>query len=124
SLLTQMRSEVSALQESIDTKIAAIDTSGGGTAESAPGSGFVLVTLAKGQSVSLSLGGEALLRVGTATCVADSAPGLIDMTDASSIAGGAALVKNHLYLATIENRAVFATADTVKLLVRGDYAVS
>ncbi len=125
ALLTQMRAEVSELQKSVDAKIAAIDSSGsGGAAASAPGSGFVLVTLARGQSVSLALGGEALLRVGSAVCVADSAPGLVDLTDASSIAGGAALVKNHLYLATIENRAVRAAADTVKLLVRGNYTVS
>ena len=124
SLLTQMRAEASDLQKNIDKKIAAIGTADGGSTETQPGSGFALVTLAKGQSVSLALGGEALLRVGTATCVADSAPGLVDMTDASSIAGGAALVKNHLYLATIENRAVRAAADSVKILVRGDYTVS
>ena len=64
-----------------------------------------------------------MLRVGTASCVASSAPGLIDETDAVTLAGGKALVQNHLYMMTVEGRGVRATAATVKLLVRGGYTV-
>ena len=37
---------------------------------------------------------------------------------------GGALTANHLYMATIADRTVQATAATVKLLVRGEYTVS
>ena len=97
----------------------------GGTASGASTSAnFVLVTLSGGQTLTGSVGCEVLLRVGTATCVAASAPGLIDETTGSPLAGGSALVQNHLYMMTVENRGVRATASTVKLLVRGGYTVS
>ena len=86
--------------------------------------GFVLVTMKKGETLKGSVGTEVMLRVGTATCTASSAPGLIDTTSAGSIDNGAALSKNHLYMMTIEERGVKATAATVKVLVRGTYTVA
>lgn len=84
---------------------------------------FTVVTLSKGQVLTGKIGCEVMLRVGTATCVTDEAPGLIDCTDASILNHGKSLVKNHLYMVTIETRGVKATADTVKVLVRGEYTV-
>ena len=98
--------------------------SGGTASGSASSANFVLVTLSSGQTLTGSVGCEVLLRVGTATCVASSAPGLIDETTGSTLAGGSALAQNHLYMMTVENRGVKATAATVKLLVRGGYTVS
>ncbi len=86
--------------------------------------GFVLVTMKKGETLKGTVGTEVMLRVGTATCTASSAPGLIDTTSAGSIDNGAALSKNHLYMMTIEERGVKATAATVKVLVRGTYTVA
>ena len=40
------------------------------------------------------------------------------------LAGGAALVQNHLYMMTVEGRGVKATAATTKLLVRGSYTIA
>ena len=65
-----------------------------------------------------------MLRVGTATCVASGAPGLVDSTGGTTLANGNALVTNHLYLVTVATRGVTATADTVKLLVRGSYTIA
>ena len=96
----------------------------GGTGSAGPSAGFTVVDLDKGKSLTLSAGSEALLRGGTAVCGASSAPGLIDETDAGSIDNGGALVKNHLYLATVDGRTVKATSDGVKLLVRGAYAAA
>ena len=97
----------------------------GGTASGAASSAnFVLVTLSGGQTLTGSVGCEVLLRVGTATCVASSAPGLIDETTGTTLSGGSALVQNHLYMMTVENRGVKATAATVKLLVRGGYTIA
>ena len=104
----------------IDRKIA---KEGGGSVSTAAGASFTLVTLNQGQTLLLDLGSEVLLRVGTANCVAASTPGLIDVTGAGSINNGAALVKNHLYMATIEERGLLATAATVKVMVRGGYVV-
>ena len=86
--------------------------------------GFVLVTMSRGQTLMGDVGTEVLLRVGTASCKASSAPGLIDTTDASTLNHGASLVKNHLYMMTIEDRGVTATAATVKVLVRGSYTLA
>ncbi|KAF5058232.1 hypothetical protein DSECCO2_348700 [anaerobic digester metagenome] len=95
-----------------------------GTASGASGTSFTVVDLSKGQSLSLSVGGEVMLRVGSAACGATSAPGLIDETTAGSVDNGGALVKNHLYMSTIDGRTVKATSDGVKLLVRGSYSLN
>lgn len=86
--------------------------------------GFVLVTMSSGQTLKGEVGTEVMLRVGTAVCTASSTPGLIDATSAGTLNNGAALEKNHLYMMTIEDRGVKATASTVKVLVRGSYTVA
>jgi len=84
---------------------------------------FTVVTMSSGQTLYGAIGCEVMLRVGTASCVSPSSPGLIDETDASILEHGAALVKNHLYMMTISERGVKATAATTKVLVRGTYEV-
>ncbi len=84
---------------------------------------FVLVTLEKGQTLTGFTGCEVLLRVGTATCVASSSPGLVDTTSGKTLSGGGALEANHLYMATVDGRGLKATAATVKVLVRGLYVI-
>ncbi len=76
---------------------------------------FTVVTLSSGQILTGEIGCEVMLRVGSAVCVAPSAPGLIDETTAGTLNNGGALAQNHLYMMTIENRAVRATAATTKL---------
>ena len=118
--LTQRNAQ---LTTEIDAKIAdvagSVSGEDGGTAQT-----FAVVTLTKGQILTGELGCEVMLRVGTAVCVADSNPGLVDETGGGTLAGGKELVKNHLYMMTIEGRGVKATADTVKLMVRGTYTVA
>lgn len=115
----------------VDEKIAARNAQlGQQTGGQAPGAGtstaasFTVVTLSNGQSLTGGIGCEVMLRVGSAVCIAPSAPGLIDETTAGTLGGGGALVQNHLYMMTIENRAVQATAATTKLLVRGTYTIA
>ncbi|WP_294855558.1 hypothetical protein [uncultured Oscillibacter sp.] len=88
------------------------------------GTSFTVVDLSKGGSLNLSVGAEVLLRAGTASCGAASSPGLVDETTAEVLENGGVLVKNHLYMATVEGRTVKAGSDGVKLLVRGTYSVS
>ena len=64
-----------------------------------------------------------MLRIGSASCVSPSSPGLIDETTAVSLNNGGSLSANHLYMMTIEGRGVKAGSDTAKLLVRGTYTI-
>lgn len=86
-------------------------------------SAFSVVTLTKGQVLTGDVGCEVMLRVGSAVCVSSGSTGLIDVTGGSTLADGKALEKNHLYMVTISTRGVKATADTVKVLVRGPYTI-
>lgn len=90
----------------------------GGTAS------FTVVTLNEGQALTGGVGCEVMLRVGSAVCVAPSDPGLIDETAGTTLANGASLAQNHLYMMTIDGRGVRAAAGTVKVLARGSYTVS
>ena len=74
-------------------------------------------------AVTAGIGCEIMLRVGSAVCFTDTAPGFIDMTDGGTLENGQALVKNHLYMATIEGRG-FTAQNAVKVLVRGSYTIS
>ena len=106
------------IMDRVDEKIAQRD------AQSGTASGFAVETLSSGQTLVGDIGCEVMLRVGSAVCVASSAPGLIDETTAGTLNNGGALVQNHLYMMTIEDRGVRATAETTKLLVRGGYTVA
>ena len=85
---------------------------------------FAVVTLNEGQTLTGGIGCEVMLRVGGAVCVSPSDPGLIDETTAATLANGAALAQNHLYMMTIEGRGVRATAATTKVMARGSYTVA
>ena len=120
ALLTQRDARLTA---EVDAKIAAAATNQKETPAGITNRTFAVVTMSKGQTLVGDIGCEVMLRVGTATCVSPSNPGLIDQTDAATLNNGGELVKNHLYMMTIEDRGVKATASTVKLLVRGTYTV-
>ncbi|MBQ9459680.1 MAG: hypothetical protein IJU66_07075 [Oscillospiraceae bacterium] len=107
-----------AAQVAADTKALAEKYGDGDASET-----FAVVTLSNGQTLLGELGCEVMLRVGTASCVASTTPGLVDETGGTTIDNGAALAANHLYMMTISDRGVRATAATVKLLVRGGYTV-
>lgn len=111
----------------VDQKIAArnsqlLQQSGGtGSVSSAE---FTVVTLSKGQTLTGGIGCEVMLRIGSASCVSPSNPGLIDETTAAALNNGGTLAVNHLYMMTIEGRGVKAGAATTKLLVRGTYTIA
>ena len=115
TLLDLVDEKIEERNESLSGKL------GGSSDETAT---FTVVTLSNGQTLTGEIGCEVMLRVGTAVCVAASNPGLIDETAASTLGNGQALATNHMYMMTIEDRGVLATADTVKLLVRGEYSIA
>ena len=83
---------------------------------------YKVVTLRKGQVLSLDIGCEVMLRIGSAVCVSPSSPGLIDVTGGATLDDGKDLVTNHLYMATITGRSIKATVSNTKVLVRGSYS--
>ena len=115
------------IMQRVDQKIAQrngqLNQQGIATGGSASAS-FTVVTLSEGQTLTGSTGCEVMLRIGSAVCVSPSDPGLIDETNAATLANGGALVQNHLYMMTIDGRGVRATAGTTKVLARGSYSVA
>lgn len=95
----------------------------GGQTGSGGSASYTLVSMSGGQVMSLGVGCEVLLRIGTVTVRADSAPALIDLSGGGTINTGASLTRNHLYMSTIPDRTLTASGD-VKLLVRGSYSVA
>ncbi|MCI2056079.1 MAG: hypothetical protein LKJ86_02930 [Oscillibacter sp.] len=118
TILTKVDSKITTRNADLIAKI------GSGTGSTSAGTTFTVVTLKSGQTLTGEIGCEVMLRVGTATCVAASSPGLIDETTGAALAGGKALTQNHLYMMTVENRGVKATAATVKVLARGTYSIA
>lgn len=94
-----------------------------GSSGGASSSVFSVVTVKAGQQLLGSTGCELLLRSGSATCVAASAPGLVDSTEGATLASGGAVQPNHLYLITADGRGLKATADAT-VMVRGSYTIS
>ena len=122
---------LAAVQKRIDEAVAGRNASltayidgklgnGGGSAGTV--SSFAVVTIA-GKTLTGDIGCEVMLRVGSATCVSPSSPGLIDETAGGILENGKALTTNHLYMMTIEGRGVKAGASAVKVLVRGNYTI-
>lgn len=122
---TFLNTVLTRVDEKIALRNSQLSLQGGGsfTGGSASAS-FTVVTLSEGQTLTGDIGCEVMLRVGGAVCVSPSSPGLIDETSGGTLQNGGALNQNHLYMMTIENRGVRASAATVKLLVRGSYTVS
>ena len=112
------------LEQSLKALIDQYAQGGGQTGTPSSGSAsYVLVSMTNGQVMSLGVGCEVLLRVGSATVQANTSPALIDLSTGGTINSGTSLTKNHLYMATIADRTLTASANDVKLLVRGSWSV-
>jgi len=115
------------MTKKFDDRLAALESQmkpggGGGQAATNTADRFHVVTLNRGQTLACSVGAEIMLRIGTANGVG-TAPALVNYTSGAALASGAALTANHMYLVTIEGNGVRATADTVRVLVRGNYKI-
>ena len=109
------------LQQQLAAQISQYLQQGGGA--SGGSASYTLVSMTSGQTMSLGVGCELLPRIGTVTVKANTAPALIDLTTGGTVDSGAALTRNHLYMATIADRTLTAVGD-VKLLVRGSYSIA
>lgn len=124
-IVKQVEEKTSAKQRELQQQLAAqisqyLQQEGSASGGSAS---YTLVSMMGGQTMSLGVGCELLPRIGTVTVKANTAPALIDLTTGGTIDSGAALTRNHLYMATIADRTLTASGD-VKLLVRGNYTIA
>jgi len=128
-VLSDIKSAEQELTQKFDSQIKTLESqlqSGqGGSSAATPSNAsvFSVVTLRNGQSLTCSVGVEIMLRIGTANGFG-TAPALVNYTDGSTISSGAALTTNKMYLVTIEGNGIKATAETVRVLVRGNYRVT
>lgn len=114
------------LSKNLSDQIAAYQQQQTGSAGGNSGSaaGYTLITLTTGQTLSLDVGCEVLLRVGAATVrTNDSSAALVDVSAGNTVNNGASLTKNHLYMSTIAGRTLSPTSGTVKLLIRGGHKI-
>jgi len=124
--------EVKAIEQEMtkkfDARIAELEAqlqSGGGSGQPAQGDAekFHVVTLRRNQTLTCTAGAEIMLRIGTANGLG-SAPALVNYTSGGTLAAGSALTANHMYLVTIDGNGLKATADTVRVLIRGTYKIA
>lgn len=115
------------LTQEFDARIADLEerfqASQGSSASPGPADAFAVVTLRNGQSLTCSVGVEIMLRIGTANGFG-AAPALVNYTTGTTLSSGSALTINNMYLVTIEGNGIRATADTVRVLVRGSYTIT
>jgi len=128
AVMNDVRSAEQEMVRQFESRIAELEgriqTSGAGQATVGPADRFHVVTLSRDQTLTASVGTEIMLRIGTASAFGSSEPALVNYTTGSTLSAGSALTTNHMYLVTIEGNGVRATADTVRVLVRGVYTVS
>ena len=131
-ILDELKGDIAKAEQTItqkvDSQVAEINTrlssnQSGSAVQPTAADVFSVVTLTNGQKLTCSVGTEIMLRIGTAAGFGASAPALVNSTDGTTLSGGAALLTNNMYLITIEGNGVTATADTVRVLVRGNYTV-
>ena len=129
SVVTQVEEKAAARQSELSKSFTDQITQYRSDMEAITGTGsgsaaYTLVTLSAGQTMSLEVGCEVLLRIGSVTVTAPDSPALVDMSTGGTLSSGSALQTNHLYMATIADRTLTPTTGTVKLLVRGSYSVA
>ena len=112
----ELKDELDAAVKELEEKYT--NSSAGGTMST-----YSVVTIENGQKLTGAVGTEIMLRVGSAKVSAPASPGLIDTTTGGILENGEQLVKNHLYMVTIDGRSVVSTGHTL-VIVRGKYTIS
>lgn len=117
AILSQTEQKISDAQatyeKKLDQKIEAATKQESGSTTGA----YAVVELSAGQVFAPQIGGELMLRAGSATTTG----GLLDTTTGTPLDSGA-LTGNHLYMVTASSQSVKADS-SVTLLVRGAYTI-
>ena len=112
-----------------DERITALESyiqsgQGGTVAAPGPADAFTVVTLRRGQTLTCTAGAEIMLRIGTVNGFGAASPALVNTTAGTTLSAGSVLVTNNMYMVTIDGNGVTATADSVRVLVRGNYKIT
>jgi hypothetical protein len=119
--MSELDKSISTKADELTTAFNKLVTSGG---VSTTDSGFSVISLTSGQTLTCSVGTEIMLRIGSVSSAGSSSPRLIDETTGSSVtSSGTALTKNHMYMVTIQGNGITATS-SAKVLIRGSYTIS
>lgn len=117
----EVGSQVQPSDELVEAVAAAVLEQMGGTSGTEE-SGWTVLKLQSGKTLTAEVGCEILLRIGSAQCVASGTPGLIDLSTGGDLANGQNLSTNHLYIVTIQGRGIRASGDAT-ILINGDYTI-
>jgi len=127
AVMNDVRNAEQEMIRQFETRLAELESriqeSGAGQTAAGTADRFHVVTLSRNQTLSASVGTEIMLRIGTASA-SGSEPALVNYTTGETLSAGSGLTANHMYLITIEGNGIVATADTVRILVRGVYTIS
>ena len=118
-----VNTKASELKTELDDTITALESKYAAASTGIASSSYNVVTIPSGTTLTGKKGCEIMLRVGSAHCVAAASPGLVDSTNAEVLENGKALVKNHMYMVTIDGRGVKADGEAM-VIVRGDYSIA
>lgn len=121
--MDQAEMAVARAEYNINQEIAGLKSDLGGSSVSGA-SAFLVVTLAKGEKITLDTGAQAVLRVGTANVTSPASPALLNLSQGTNLINGGGLVINQLYLAPDSNRVLTAGEDVVKIMVSGGFTTS
>ncbi len=115
-MLDDFDDKISDYEKEIVTLVEGVEDSLTG-AQSSAAAAYSVITLQPGETLSLDAGDEVMLRIGSAT-ITGGTPALISTTAATELSDGSSLVKNQLYLCTINGRTLTAGDSETWVLVR------
>jgi NADPH:quinone reductase-like Zn-dependent oxidoreductase len=96
----------------------------GASVPAAIGAGMVRVVVDSGKTITFAEGAFVMNRLGSGAVVGD-APGLVDLTDGTTLASGGSVKQNHLYTVTIPDyKNGIKAAENMTMFVMGDYKIS
>lgn len=107
-------------EKELEDKIASVTDKDGTDSAGSSAGAFAVAELRSGQTMTLKIGGEFMLRDGSAACT-EWGNGFLDTTSGLVYDGGE-LISNHLYMVTDTSLSIKASS-AVTLLVRGSYEV-
>lgn len=119
---TTVEAKTTELGADLDTTIAELEAKYNEASHASAASTYTVISMSSGQKLVGIKGCEIMLRVGSAYCNAPASPGLIDTSTTGILENGQYLVKNHMYMVTIDGRGIQADGD-IMIIVRGDYTI-
>lgn len=111
-LMTELSEELEILRGQVQSATV------GGTGQ------YEVVTLNKGDSISLTLGTQVLVRSGQGKAVSSENPSFVNVTQGNTLNSGSNLVVNNLYLASATGRSISISSDNTVLMIYGGYVLS